>query len=250
MVGQRLAETQQTVTGSAPRRQRAVGADEPAEVLLHVAECRVDLHQITQLDLAREIPRRSDDKGKDQGNLRIAGGKKGQPLLDFHRGPKVIPDHRKPPAQALVFVALALGQGNAFGVFPHTYQGKTQVCLVTFLLVVQRDQTLADPVRQQAADDGVKHGRPEHVARDRDTEQFDAARHAPENDRERNQADDRAHQAKPQAQGAGGELIEVFGQTLVRVIGVTALLQMVVILVIEPAGEMLLGQPAAPADGQ
>ncbi|MNQ91403.1 hypothetical protein D3C85_1067840 [compost metagenome] len=103
---------------------------------------------------------------------------------------------------------------------------------------------------QPAADPGIHQRAPEHIAGNGHAKDFKAARNAPENDRERHQADDVGQQPEPQGQGVAGEAVEVFTQALVGVIGVAALLQLIKILVLQPAREVLLGQPAPPADGQ
>ncbi|MNP31243.1 hypothetical protein D3C76_1243560 [compost metagenome] len=118
------------------------------------------------------------------------------------------------------------------------------------LVVVQTDQASADQVRQPTAHRRIHQRTPEHVAGDGVAEHLDAARHAPQNDRERHQADHGTQQPQAQAQGVGGKTVEVFGNPLVRVIGITALLQSVIVLVIEPTGKMLLRQPGPPANGE
>ena len=105
-------------------------------------------------------------------------------------------------------------------------------------------------MRQPTADQGIQQRTPKHVAGNGDAEDVDAARHAPQNNRERDQADHVADQAQAEGERAVGEGVEVFADALVRVVGVTALLQLVVVFVSEPARKVLLGQPAPPANGQ
>ncbi|MCY1418946.1 hypothetical protein D9M71_345200 [compost metagenome] len=103
---------------------------------------------------------------------------------------------------------------------------------------------------QPTADQRIEQRRPEHITGDIDAEDLDAAGHAPENHREGHQADHITDQAETEAQRGIGEIVEVFGQALVGVVGVPALLQAVVVLLAEPGGEMPFRQPAAPADSQ
>ncbi|MNF90463.1 hypothetical protein D3C84_730280 [compost metagenome] len=234
VVGHGLTEAEQTIAGGAPRGEALVCGDEPTETVLNIAECRADLHQLTQFDLAGEITRCGHDERENDRGLLVTRRKEGQAFGHLHDVPEIVPDHREATAQATVFVGLPVVQRNAFGILANPHHGETQVGFETLLPVVQADQATTDQMRQPATHHGVNQHAPEHVAGNGHTEHFDAARHAPQDDRERHQTDDIAQQANAQAQGVGGEVVEVFGNPLVRVIGVAALLQLVVILVGEP----------------
>ncbi|MNE07149.1 hypothetical protein D3C80_997560 [compost metagenome] len=245
-----LVEAQQTIAGGAPGSEALVGTDEPAEAFLHIAERRADLHQFAQFDLAGKVTRGGNHEGEDDRGLAVTSGEERQALGHLHDVPEVMPDHPEAAAQPAVFVRLSVVQRDAFGVLANSHHGETQVSFEALLLIVQADQATTDQMRQPAADHRVNQHAPEHVAGNGDAEYFNTARHAPQDDRERHQADDIAQQPDTQLKGVGGEVVEVFGNPLVRVIGVTALLQLVVVFVRQPTAEMLFGEPRPPADRQ
>jgi hypothetical protein len=107
--------------------------NEPAEAILDIAECRTDLHQLTELDLAGKLTRRGHHEREDDGGLLVPGSEEGQSLGHLHDVPEVVPDHGETIAQPPVFIGLAVIQGDAFGILANPHHGKTQVGLEALL---------------------------------------------------------------------------------------------------------------------
>ncbi|EWS64068.1 hypothetical protein Y695_02692 [Hydrogenophaga sp. T4] len=112
-------------------------------------------------------------------------------------------------------------------------------------------------MRDHAARRRVEHRHPDHEAGDgvgvAVVRKREAARERPQDADETRQRDHRVEQAHGEAHGVGGELVDVFGNPLVRVVGNRVLglreaseLQVVEGLVGEPAVEVVRRHPGAP----
>ncbi len=124
------------------------------------------------------------------------------------------------------------------------------------MVEVERHQRPADPVGERGSGDGVDQRRPHQIAgncRDVEAEDFErrGVRQRPEDDDERQERHDRAHEAGADGQRALDEHPDVFGDALVRVVGgVAEQLHAVVGRLVQPAVQVLPRHPAPPADLQ
>ena len=114
-------------------------------------------------------------------------------------------------------------QGNGFAVFAHAHQVVTKIGFVALLGKVQRRHGAANPVADQAATQGVGQGHPDHETRNliRCAIQCEAkaTREVPQNANEAQQRHACIQQTQRQAHGVGGELLHVFLNALVGVVG-------------------------------
>ena len=79
--GDRAVEAFQPFDHRAPFGQPPIGVDEDGQRALHAAEGLGGLRQPAELDNAGEIGRAHHHEGKHQGDLSVAGGQEGQPLV-------------------------------------------------------------------------------------------------------------------------------------------------------------------------
>ena len=80
-----------------------------------------------------------------------------------------------------LFDVFAAVERDALGVLAESDQAEAQVGLDALLLKVQADQRSPDQVGQHAAEDGVEHRDPHHVARDLQAQRASAQRERPGN---------------------------------------------------------------------
>src|SRR5215471_2208288 len=75
-----------------PLRERAIGVDDKRQRALHTGERRGGLHQPAELNRSGKIGGTDHDEGKDDRDLRVARGQKGQLLGTLHDQEKVADD--------------------------------------------------------------------------------------------------------------------------------------------------------------
>ncbi|OIQ72859.1 hypothetical protein GALL_455100 [mine drainage metagenome] len=247
----RLDEGLQPLDRGAPVGNRSIRTDEPRQCALHLAEGLCRLGQSTELDLPGEIARSSHQNGEDDGELAVERAVPGEQLLPLHDAPPVAPDVGEAVAVAGEFAPLAAIEGDAFVMLASARQAEAEIRLVTLLVEVEPDQRLAHPVREHAAQAGIKDRHPHHVAGDGDPEQGDRPGQHPQHEQEGKQCHQRRDEAEEQVQAAIDEAANVFRDPLVGVVGVALSQRHAVVRAAgQPVLEKHLGHPAPPTDLQ
>ena len=145
-------------------------------------------------------------------------------------------------------------QRNAFGVFTKSHQRKAKVGFDFLLLEIQRYQGPPNEMHQPRAHHRVDQRHPHHIPLNFDgaaaQREAHRARQAPQNCQKRPERDHRRHKAQREIQRAVDKLRKVIGDTLIGVVGVPRQLQAIVRTLGDPVLEVVVGQPAAPADLQ
>ena len=177
--------------------------------------------------LSGEIGRRHQNVGKHHRGLRIARGKRRQPLGPLHDGVPVVDDAAEALRQPAPFGALALQQRDLFGVFAHPHEVEAEIGLIALLLEIEVDQRRADPLRQRGSEDGVDQRAPHQIAGDREFTAENVQRgfrgQAPQDDDKGCQRHHRAQKADADIQRLVDEQFDVVGDALVRIVGGIAL---------------------------
>ena len=211
------------------------------------------LHEPAEPELAPEVAGRGDDGRDDPRGLPVAGGEVVQPLLPAHDAPPVADHLLESFAKAAELVRLAAVEGHPLGVLAEADEAEPEVGFVPLPIEVQPDERAADPVREPGAGDGVQDRHPDHVAGQRDGEPAhrdgERSGEPPEDRHEGRQRDARAQASDEQAERVGGEEVQVFGDALVGIVGLTRHeLHPIVGAIGQPGAEVAVGQPASPAD--
>jgi hypothetical protein len=163
--GERSLEAGQSVDHGAPFGDGAVGGDEERQRRLHARERRCRLHHPAQRHATGKIDGAHDQERKHVGDLVVAGGKEGEPLLPRHDGAPVIDDVGKALEQAAVLRILAGEQCDLLGILAHPNEVEAEIGLVALLEEVESDQGPPDEMREPSAENGVEQGCPDKVAR-------------------------------------------------------------------------------------
>ena len=124
------------------------------------------LHHAAELDLVGEIGRRHQDVGENHRGLRIASGKRRQPLGPAHDAIPVFDDAAEALGKPLAFGSLALQQRNLFGVLADPNQIEAEIRLEALLLKIKPDQRGADPLGQGGSENGIDQRAPYQIPRD------------------------------------------------------------------------------------
>ncbi len=210
--------------------------------------------QAAEADGLREIARQDDDERKDVGDLGKADGEEVQQFGPAHDGPEIIPQGLEAFVECDLFVGFAAIEGNGFRVFAHADEAVTEIGFQALLVEGERHEFAADDLGEEGADYGIEHGDPEHVAGDGDAKEFDRAGDGVEHEDEAEQRDDVSDEIHAQCQAVGGEVAQILGDTLIRVVddGAAALGQADVVIgaVGEPVFNVMRGEPLPPADLQ
>ncbi len=106
--GDRHLESVEPRHHRAPFRQRAVDRDKKRQRPLHAGEGGCGLHHAAELDLVRKKSRRHQNVGENHRGLRVARGKRRQPLGPLHDGVPVVDNAAEALRKPLPFGALAL----------------------------------------------------------------------------------------------------------------------------------------------
>ena len=257
MALQRVVKMGQSVGGRAPHGQGAVVLHEPAECALHPVKSRGNLHQLAQLDSAAEKARSRQDEGKNHRRLAEEAGEPHQPLLRADEL-KVITHHAaEPQVQLLAFHACAAVKRDGFTCVTHPHHVVPEVGLQPLLFVVEFDLGFAYIVRDDAAHHAVQHRHPDHKTRNgvRAALHLEAegSTQSPQDADKTHECDHSVEQAHRQRHGIGRELVHVFLDTLVRVVGAAGRrageagqLHAVERIVAQPALQILPRHPGPP----
>src|SRR5262249_29686615 len=163
--------------------------------------------------------------------------------------------------QPVPFGALAVEQGDLFGIFAHAHKIESKIGFVTLLLEIKGGEGATDQVCQDSSDDGVNERGPEQVPGDHqgraEKMQGGASGQIPENYRKGAERYDRVQKTQPDWQDSDSrcagidEFPDVLGNALIRVVGgISAQLHTIVIGVGQPSIQVGLREPAPPADLQ
>ena len=148
---------------------------------------------------------------------------------------------------------------NRFAVLAHPHQVMAEVGLVALLHEVQGDLRPADVMGDDTAQGAVQHRHPDHEAIDAVglAAQVEAQfpRQRPQDAHKAGQRDHRVEQAHAERHGVGGKEVDVFlnaligvvGQHCTRAAGIARQLHAVEAVVGQPALQVVVGHPAAPA---
>src|SRR5262249_20237174 len=228
---------------------------------LHAAEGRGRLHQAAELDGPGEIGGADNNKRKNRGHLTVPCGQEGELLLPRHDGEPVSNNIAEPDQEAVPFGALAVEQGDLFGIFAHAHKIESKIGFVTLLLEIKGGEGATDQVCQDSSDDGVNERGPEQVPGDHqgraEKMQGGASGQIPENYRKGAERYDRVQKTQPDWQDSDSrcagidEFPDVLSDALIRVVGgISAQLHAIVIGVGQPSIQIGLREPAPPADLQ
>ena len=111
----------------------AVVIDQPAQRVLHAAECGGDLHQLPELDRAAEKPGCRDNEGKHHRRLAKKRREPDQVFLLFDQL-QVIGQHLgKARVEVAALDRLAFVERNRLAVFAHANQVVAKVGLIALL---------------------------------------------------------------------------------------------------------------------
>src|SRR5262249_15398556 len=164
---ERLIEGEQAVHARTPAGQVGVALDEPAEGVLHPPERGGDLEEASERDGAGEEARRSDHDREDDGQLSVADGEPGEALRIFHERPPVEPDALEAVEEPDLLVRFSAVERHSFGVLAQADEAVAEIRLEALLLEVERDEGTTYQMRQDASEQRVHDGGPDHVPRDR-----------------------------------------------------------------------------------
>ena len=168
-------EAGEAIDGGAPVGEVLVGMDEEGERVLDLAEAAGGLHHRTQRNLAGEVAGRGNDQREDHRRLVIDRGDGGELLGFAHDLIPVVDQCGEAGAQADDFLGLATVERDAFNVFAHAGQGKTEIRLDLLFAKTQAGERFADQVGEPGAEDRINHRDPHHVAGDLDAHDFQDA---------------------------------------------------------------------------
>ena len=204
---------------------------------------------------AEEIDRAHHQERKDDGDLRIAGGEKRQSLPPAHDFVPVAHDRCEPVAEPRPFRFLAREQGHFLGVLAQPHQREAEIGLVALLIEIELDEGTPDDMGHPRAENGVDQRGPDQIAgnleRLRPDDQRRRRRQGPQDHDEGHERDDRAEERDADIERVVDEFADVVGDALIGVVGLIALEPHAVMRALaEPAPEIALGQPIAPADLQ
>ena len=159
-----IFKTGQAVGCGTPGGKAAVVVNQPAQGVLHAAECRRYLHQLAELDGAAKKSWRGHNKRKHHGGLAEKIGEPDQVLLLFNER-EVVGQHRgKSQVKLGPLHAFAFVECDRFAVFTDPHHVVAKVSLVALLLEVQHYLGTADVMGDHAAGDAIKHRHPDHEA--------------------------------------------------------------------------------------
>ncbi len=160
---------------------------------------------------------------------------------------------RKRPAQVQMLGRFAAEKCDLLAVFAQAREREAEIRLVALLLEIEADQRAPDQMGEPGGEHGVDERDPEQEARHAHigARKGEARRQRPQDHREGDERGCLRQEAEPQREGRRGELIDVLGDALVRVVGRAAgELHAVMGRAVEPIAHRLLGHPASPADGE
>ena len=261
---QRPFKAVQTLHRGTPHRQLLVVVHQPAQRPLHGGKRHGGRDQHPHFDLAAEVARRQQQIGEHHGRHHVEGGKPDQVLLLVDQRTGGVQQRVKARAQLGTLNALAAIKGNRLGVVAHAHQVVAKVGLQALLVEVELALRPANDEGDPGAQAAVQQRNPDHEARNvqrRTTQRLGqrdvrALRDTPQHAGEQAQRQQRAQQPRGQHQRHLGKDIDVFLNTLIRVVrhlhsgGVARQLQPVKRLLPQPALQVVLRQPAAPAQLQ
>src|SRR5207244_5719966 len=129
-------------------------------------------------------------------------------------------------AKTTELVRVAAVEREPLGVLAEADQAEPEVGFTTLLVIVQPHERAANPVGEPSAGDSVQDGRPYHVAGQDDgerpaNENGERSGERPEDRHKGNQTYQRAQPSDEETKGVGNEQVNVFGDALVGVVGVT-----------------------------
>lgn len=203
-----------------------------------------------------QVPRRRHHEGEDNDDLAVGIGEPGKLFLfpdDIHR---VHQKFVKPAFKDFLFLAFPVVEGNAFRCFTEPHHGIAEVRFQFLLQEIEAYQFMAHFVGKPGADDRIGQGRPYQVAVHMEgaaeEDKGQGLRQGPEDKDEAEDGGHRPKEAGHEGQGAGGKKVDVFGNTLIRVVGAAAgkHFQPVEHLPGSPAGKVLFRHPPPPAESQ
>src|SRR5215471_9304680 len=208
---------------SQPGRDLHIGGNDKREGALHGGESIDYLHQTAQPDLLRKIARSDDHHWKNDRYLRVAGSKPGKAFLPLHDLPKVIEYASEPIVESAEFDWFATVESNALCVFSQAYHTEPKISFEALPGEIERYQRPADFDGEPGADTGIGQARPYQIGRyidlaPRSDWDLRGSGESPENYKKGSQGNDRSQKPERQAQYISGELVDVFGDALVRVV--------------------------------
>ncbi len=213
------------------------------------------MHQTAELHGAGEISRAHHHIGKDHRGLRIALGEEQELLLPLHDGDPIRHHAAKAVEVTLAFGGFTVQRGDLLGIFARANQVEAEIGFETLLSEIERNQRPAEQMREAGADHRIDQCRPDQIARndERQAEQVHrrGVGQSPQNDDERAERDAGIEQAGADRQRALHEHLEIFGDTLIGVVGCIAeQLHAIMVRGVQPLPQIGLRHPAPPADLQ
>ncbi len=238
--------------------ERDVIVHEEGQGFVDAAEGARGLRHHAEGDLAGEVERRRDDIGNDRAQLSVGRGEADQIFADGDDLEIIADDRGEALPQRVLFRILALEQRDLLGVFAQPRQREAEVGLIALPREGKLNQRASDEMRDPGADAGVDQRDPEQEARegDRRIGQGEVGREHPQQNREGHQRtqirneQDREGVDAIAFLAAVDEAVDVLGDALVGVVGAAAERHAVMGVAVEPAADVILGQPAPPADDE
>src|ERR1700733_14750785 len=209
------------------------------------------MHKTAEQHLAPEVARGHNNEWENDRCLSVSGGQPGEPLLLAHDTPPVTYDVVETFAEGTELVGLTVVERHALSVLTKTDEVETEVGLVALLVKVQPDQGAPDPIGKPGTREGIEERGPHKIAWQPEgkTGNGERPREAPENRDKRDQGHHGAHSANAESQRAGDKLGHVVGYALVGIVRLSGQqLHSIVGALRQPAPQVALGEPAAPAN--
>ena len=151
---------------SLPFRQGSVHIHKIGKRILDSAKSRSYLQQSPQGQFPTQEPGNGHHKGKDDGDLGIAGIQPHQLFLFQDDLPEVLQQQGKAFLEYLSLQLFSLVKGNTFRIFPHPHHTEPEIRFPALLEKIQGHQLMAYPVSQPSAHRSISHGHPDHISRE------------------------------------------------------------------------------------
>ena len=228
---------------------------------MHLAERAGNLHQFAELDGTAEKARCCHDERKHHGGLAKEAGEPDEALLSIDQRQVIAQHPAKAQVELLALHCFATVQRDGLAVFPYPHHVVAKIGFDPLLLEVELDLRATNVVCEHAASQAVQHRHPHHETGDVVFAacqcEGKATRQPPQDADKAGQGDHRIQQPHREPDGQAGELVDIFLDTLVRVVGIGAAriglrgkarqLQVVERMVGQPALQVVPRHPGAPA---
>ena len=189
---------------------------------MHAREGLRRLHQAAELDLAGKVARQRHDQRHDGRQVGERAGEQREVALAARLDVPGRAQVEQRAAQPLALVVLAAHQGDAFGMFARPRQARAEIGLAALADIAGMDQSAAERIGEQRADQGIGHGGPHHVARklELETGELDRqrSRQDPQHAQEGEELQDALQDALGEFDGEFGGHADVLGDAAVGIV--------------------------------